>query len=666
MRRERYPAVVVPFGVPDGFEGFGRGVAALIHSMVRVNGESVALAQLFGKAADEQISRSLETFVPQDNWQALEIAHQEPPVELVLTGSFEPPTEARGVFQITAYSPQRPSEHSRTERFIDDDDDAGERFVETVQTVFEDARKQGVFKGQYELDAIASLKGATWSSLEAIIRAESLLMPSPDGSGKPYNLPASMVFLARAIADEPSSDYAVTRLASVVVDHALSPTTSKEVVEGAYRTVRSSLSDRPESFELQEALAVVCHRLGLVDELASWVAKILQNAPNLDARARLTALLASTLRGADRLEETASTLAKSLQIHGRASPLLLEYARLAATNAAWEDALTTTAEVLERDEGHAFAAAMLMHDLLFAARGTVSEERLAQEASRTGDRILAVAAANVGDVQRIPVAALRAALRLVREFEPNGIARTSRVTKLCAHLVEVNPTDVGAMLIAARTLANHRDDGDSRMRARHLLEQILIVAPESTFAADAHQGIFSLEHPNAEEELESIGRDATQEMPSQLDAVVERARAFARRHPVWPIHVAEALAEKRRGREEAAAIALERALEIAPGASLALAEMVDTLLTLGRNAEALTRAEKLCIEEQDVGPHHALRARALFAHGRFDEANEALAFAMKLDPDNDRLRVLKASFAKGPEVPAKSTWQVVKGWVGKG
>ena len=94
-------AVVVPFGVPDERKGLGLGLAALVHGFARLHGESVALAQIFGKRQDQPDAAPgpVEAFIPPNAWRDLAGQGSAPAdVKIVLTGSFEPPDGGGGRF----------------------------------------------------------------------------------------------------------------------------------------------------------------------------------------------------------------------------------------------------------------------------------------------------------------------------------------------------------------------------------------------------------------------------------------------------------------------------------------------------------------------------------------------------------------------------------------
>ena len=92
-------AVVIPFGVPEDGRGLGLGLAALVHSFARLDGETVALAQLHGKKNDEPESAAphpVEAFVPPKAWRDMAGAGHAPgEIVHVLTGAFEPLDQVR-------------------------------------------------------------------------------------------------------------------------------------------------------------------------------------------------------------------------------------------------------------------------------------------------------------------------------------------------------------------------------------------------------------------------------------------------------------------------------------------------------------------------------------------------------------------------------------------
>src|SRR5689334_6425515 len=115
-------AVVIPFGVPDDGRGLGLGLAALVHSFAQIDGESVALAQLLARktagtpSGDEDDGDAngapppsaepgpVEAFVHPRAWKDLTGSGNAPAgVSFVLTGSFEPPIDGRGLIQLLAF-----------------------------------------------------------------------------------------------------------------------------------------------------------------------------------------------------------------------------------------------------------------------------------------------------------------------------------------------------------------------------------------------------------------------------------------------------------------------------------------------------------------------------------------------------------------------------------
>jgi len=131
-------AVVVPFGVPNDRRALGLGLAALVHGFARIQGEHVALAQLFGKRADEPDGPPgpVEAFIPPQAWRDLAGQGNAPAnVNLVLTGAFEPPDEAGGLFRLVAFDARDGATRSQAEVQIDGDH-AGEAIVEAIEKVW--------------------------------------------------------------------------------------------------------------------------------------------------------------------------------------------------------------------------------------------------------------------------------------------------------------------------------------------------------------------------------------------------------------------------------------------------------------------------------------------------------------------------------------------------
>ena len=107
-----------------------------------------------------------------------------------------------------------------------------------------------------------------------------------------------------------------------------------------------------------------------------------------------------------------------------------------------------------------------------------------------------------------------------------------------------------------------------------------------------------------------------------------RAIALDRRDPWARLWRGETL--RRLGEYEAAIVDFDAA----PGLSWALAAKGDCLLALGRPAAALKLLDRSLALQDYCGPAYAMRGRALLALGRRREAEEALASALELHPQD--------------------------------
>ena len=120
-------AVVIPFGVPPEGRGLGLGLAAVVHAFVHVEGGGVALAQLQARrSGGEQEPGTplgpVEAFVPPAAWRDIAgRAELQGPVGVVLTGSFEPPTEGQGTIRLLVFDPRDGRTCARVDAPVDDE-----------------------------------------------------------------------------------------------------------------------------------------------------------------------------------------------------------------------------------------------------------------------------------------------------------------------------------------------------------------------------------------------------------------------------------------------------------------------------------------------------------------------------------------------------------------
>jgi tetratricopeptide (TPR) repeat protein len=270
-----------------------------------------------------------------------------------------------------------------------------------------------------------------------------------------------------------------------------------------------------------------------------------------------------------------------------------------------------------------------------AAFGNLAAMAVARKDERVAQHLVdgALAAASAA-----PPDVLRRAIQLALASEPDGIARASRIAKLGSALVAAVPGDAWAAVALARARSQL---GDSR-GALAELTRAAELAPGTAVEAEVQRVRFAIEEPAGALELEAAFRAACSAEPPALEDIAVRARRLALVHGVWTAWLAAAIAERRRLRWHAAREAAEAAVRTSPGAAAAHAELVPALIALGEPKEALAHAERTLALEGDSPRTLGLLARALFAAGRRDDADQVLARALSLDPEDDGNRKLDA------------------------
>ena len=634
-------AVVIPFGVPTEGRGLGLGLAALVHMSVHVQGDGVALAQLHARRGDERgegqdpasAPLPVEAFVPPSAWK--DIAGRGDPrdeahhaVGVVLTGSFEPPTEGQGIIRLLAFD----SRDGRTCARVDapvDDEHAGATLVGALEQLWSGLGG--------EIGALAGLRGLGWEPLESVLRAERCALHDP-ARGGPHDRVAAMLHLGRAIEEAPDARYPAERLASIATDAALGSTLDARVASTAVRALERAVDDAPAQLELVEALGTLLLRLGRARD-----AELRMNAAIADAprRSRPYALLAQALRVQRKLEEAMVVLDAGLARTGGDAALLTErgvllseFGDVGGAGRAWREALA-------REPLHP-AAYGLLAALHLRARDAAGSQTLI-------DAALAAPRAHP-DV-------LRRALQLALSTEADGLARAARVARLCERLLEILPEDTQASLMFARALVAL----DDPKRARERLALVDRLAPTSAAAAEAQITRLMLDDPGADRALQSVTRAARTAPIEELADVAARARRLATLHGAWMGWMAAAIAEQRRGRWAAARGALEVALEAAPGASAAHVELAAVLLELGDPAGGLAHAERAMALEGGSARVLLALARTLSASGRRDEAVATAERAVTTYPDDPAARALAAKLRERPAAP-RWGWKVRAAW----
>jgi tetratricopeptide (TPR) repeat protein len=598
-------AVVIPFGVPNEGRGLGLGLAALVHAFVHVDGGGVAIAQLHARRNEQpgdSAPTPVEAFVPPTAWKDIATRGDAPAgVGVVLTGAFEPPLEGHGTIQLLAFDARDGKTRARVDVPLDESR-AGASLVGALEQIW--TRLGG------EIGALGGLRDLDWESLESVLRAERCALHDPLRGG-PHDRLAAMLHLGRAIEDAPLARYPVERLAALALETAAGPALDPRLAGAAARALERAVDDAPSHVELVEALSALMLRLGQPREAERRLNAALAIAPK---RARLYALLSQALRAQNNLDAALTTLHAGV-LEAGSDPLLgaerglVLAARgdLAGASAEWRRALAT-------DPVHP------------AAFGNLAAVALRARDGATGQALVDAALAST----RAHPDVLRRSVQLALATEGEGIARASRVARLCTRLLEIMPSDPWAILALAKSLVTLGDVDTARV---HLAE-IERIAPGSAPAAEAMLLKLAVDDAAGELELQSVLRGAHLAVPDELADVAARARRLATLYGSWLGWLAAAVAERRRGRIVAARGALDVALEIAPGAPVLHAEMTEILLTQDDAPAAVEHAQSVISLEGETARGLVMLGRALAAADRLGEARDALKRALAMEPDN--------------------------------
>jgi tetratricopeptide (TPR) repeat protein len=393
------------------------------------------------------------------------------------------------------------------------------------------------------------------------------------------------------------------------------------------------VEDAPSHVELVEALAALLLRLGQPREAERRLNAAIAVAAK---RARLYALLSQALRAQGNLDAAFTTLHAGVLEVGSDPLLGAERGLVLAARGDLAGASAEWRKALERDPVHP------------VAYGSLAALALRRSDAALAEGLVDSALAHAGAHPDV----LRRAVQLAIATEGDGIARASRVARLCTRLLEMTPSEPGALLALAKARVTLGD----LPAARTILAEIQRVAPRSVPAAEAQLVRLAIEDSSAELELQSVLRAAHVATPDDLADVTARARRLATLHGSWLGWLAAAVAERRRGRLVAARGALDVALEIAPGASALRAELVDLSLLLDDASAAIEHAKAALSLEGETGRGLVALGRALAAAGRTAEARDAARRALAMEPDNARAKDLATRLVGDPP-PA--------GWIAK-
>ncbi|HEY8088117.1 MAG TPA: tetratricopeptide repeat protein [Polyangiaceae bacterium] len=552
-------AVVIPFGVPDEGKGLGLGLAALLHTCVEVEGGGLAVAQLHARKKGEPEGSApvaVEAFVPPAAWKEIAGRGETPPgVQVVLTGAFEPPVDGHGSIRLVAFDAKDGRERARIDAAVDGMT-AGAMLVGAVEQL-------GVHLGG-RIGQLGALRELQWDALESVLRAERCALHDPLRGG-PHDRMAAMLHLGRAIEDAPSARYAAGRLASIAMEAAASGGQDATMARAAERALERALEDVREDeqaktaqAELGEALAALELRAGHPRDAERRLNAVVATSPS---RPRPYALLSQALRAQGQLDGALGVVQSGQAASGGDPSLSAERGVILASRGNLAGASVAWREAMSRDPVHPAAFTNLAVVALRAGDAA------------TGQWLVDAALAST----RAHPDVLRRAIQLVIATEGEGIARASRVGRLCERLLEMIPDDPWASLALARSRIVLGDVAEARAR----LLAIEKSAPSSAQAAEAMAARFAIDDPRAEQEVQSVLRAAQSAAPSDLPDVSARARTIATLHGSWPAWVAAAVAERRQSRWPAAKAALDVALQIAPGAVIAHLELSEALLALG-------------------------------------------------------------------------------------
>jgi tetratricopeptide (TPR) repeat protein len=624
-------AVIIPFGVPEDGRGLGLGLAALVHSFARLDGEAVALAQLHGKkkdAPEEAGPEPVEAFIPPQTWRDMAGAGQAPTdVSVVVTGSFEPPSEGRGLIQLLAFDAKDGKSRGRVEAHVDGRH-AGKAILAALCDLW-------TTMGAGEIGTVRDIEDLPWDALESVLRAERCVLFDPRRGG-PFDRLAAMMHLGRAVLDAPDARFPAGRLAAIALDAATSAGDAK-LADAARRALARAVVDAPSKIELLEASAALDIRLG---DPESAVRRLAQ-ARALDERRPRTYALLSEARRAKRDLDGALDAVHEGMAHAPEDPILLtergavlfERGDVASAEADWRRAL-----------GHA----PLFPSAFLSLAGWAQKRGDARACEELVDQAL------LADNAHPEV--LKKAIHLSLPLEPDGLPRAARLARLGGALLDRLPTDPWGSFVLARAKAQLGE----KVEAARLLTVAEAAAPGSTLAAEAQRGRFALEHPQDALELESLLRAAYSADSADLEGLAARGRRLAAEHGIWAAHFAVGLVERRRERWLPARAAFEAAVAASAGCTPAHLELVAVALATKDAQAALAHAARATLLEGETPRTLAVTATALLAAGRRDDALAAVDRALAIDAKDDAALRLRERIVAG-EPPAEGPLARLKG-----
>ncbi len=597
-------ALVIPFAVPKEGEGLGLGLAALIQGFARLEGGVLGLAQVMPRGPGghgAHLETPLEAFLAPDAWKSLAERGDTPAdVSTVVTGAFQPPDGGAGHIQLLAFDTKDGTPRARSEAHLDEAT-AGRGIVDALAALWK------TLGG--ELGPLADVGELDWEALESVLRAERCALHDPR-RGAPHDRFAAMVHLGRAVSDAPSARFPAGRLAALAIEAVMS-SGSDQGAEAALRVLHRACEDAPDRIELLEATAGLHVRLGHAAEAEAAALELVGRDPK---RPSVYALLAEARRVKGDAAGAEAALARGFELDPGHPVLLTEQGVLLAARgeearaaAAWERALLR--EPL-------FPPAFVNLADLVAQRGD------AVRAGALVDRALASRAAHPE--------ILRRAILISSTCEAPGLAQAARVAQLSRALLAFVPNDAMALLALARAL---KDQGE-RDAARARFLDVERAAPRSVLSAAAQHERFILDHKETASRLEGLRRLVTWCEGQELeDATVEVAED-AERHAGWFPRLVLGMYERQRGEWLRARSAFESAIEHCPGASQAHIAAVECCVALGEGEAAIRHATAALELEGEKPDTLGVLASACLAAGRLDDAEQAVARALVLAPEN--------------------------------
>jgi tetratricopeptide (TPR) repeat protein len=378
--------------------------------------------------------------------------------------------------------------------------------------------------------------------------------------------------------------------------------------------------DAPTCAELVEALGALQLRLGRVRDAELSMSAAIAASPE---RIRPYAILSQALRAQGSLDGALAALHAAPAKASDDPFFAVERGMLLTARGNLEGAAAAWREALARDPVYPAAFCGLAALALRSRDPTLAEPLV--------DAALAASVVHP-DV-------LRRAVALALAMEAPGIARASRVSRLCVRLLERVPADAGTALALAQAHAELGEVSEATAR----LAQVERAAPGSSSAAEAQVVRLSIDDPSAHVELQSVLRAAHGASPNDLAEVSARARHLAMAHGAWSGWFAAAVADRRREHWTAARSALEAALELAPGAIPVHLEMVTVMLALHDPGRAVSHAERAVALEGEGPRALAVLARALIGRGKAAAARAVANRALALRPDDQELHALATS-----------------------